>query len=48
LNYLKPPGKIIISVLETQSSTYYELWFVCWCTIELAELSIIFVSIMLN
>ena len=30
LNDFKPPRKIITSVLETQSSTFHELW----CTIE--------------
>ena len=48
LNYLKPPGKIITSVLITQCSTCYELWFVCWCAIEMVELSITFVSVLLN
>ena len=34
LNCLKSPGKIIISVLETQFITCYEHWFVCQCTID--------------
>ena len=38
LNFLKPPGKIIESVLETQSSSCHKLWFVHWCTIEPVEL----------
>ena len=48
LNCLKPPGKIITSVLETQSSTCHELWFDYMCTIETVELSVTFSSILLN
>jgi len=48
LNCLKPPGKIIISVLETQSSTYHKLWYICHCTIELIESSNAYASILLN
>ena len=48
LNCLKPPGKIVTSVLEIQSSTCHELWFVCRCTIEPVELSITFTSVLLK
>jgi len=48
LNCLKPPWKIIASVMETQSSTCHKLWFVCWCTIELVELLVTFASVLLN
>ena len=48
LNCVKPLGKIIVSILETQSSTCYELWFVYWCTIEPVELSITLASVQLN
>jgi len=47
LNFLKPLGKIITSVLETQSSTCYEHWFV-WYTLKLVELSIALASVLLN
>ena len=47
LNFLKPPEKIITSVLETQSSTCYEHWF-AWCTFKLVELSIALASVLLN
>ena len=48
LNYLKSPEKIIISVLETQSSTYHELRFACQRTVEPVELSIALSSVLLN
>ena len=48
LNFLKLLGKIITSVLETQSSTCHELWFACLCTVEPVELSIALVNVLLN
>jgi len=48
LNCLKSPGKIITSVLQTQSSTCYELWFARRCTVESVELSIALASVLLN
>ena len=47
LNCLKPPGKIVTGVLNTQFSTCYELWFV-WCTFKLVELLIALASVLLN
>jgi len=47
MNFLKPSGKIITSVLETQSSTCYKHWF-AWCTVKLVELSIVIASVLFN
>ena len=54
LNCLKPPEKIVTSVLETQSntetqsSTCHELWFACRCIVEPVKLSIALASVLLN